>query len=353
MDEIRHLMQRASQLSSAGAVARQAGEEAEAEASYRQAFLLASDAAGRMVDRAPLSARLDVGREAVRLALECGEVDEARRLLDAAFAADDSTSRRDEWTQLRDAARWPDAWLVAAVRRDPPDVAALDALADRHWKALFGRCQMLAVDHQLAGDLAQQAWCRVLRTRHRLKPGGNFSAYITTIATNLWRDSYRSARRAGPLADHRLVALDAALPGDDGEVVLFVDALPDLHALQATEQKLLAMDIDHALEQLPPLLRDVLMARYLDGESCAEIGKRHGRTEQTISAWVREAVRQMKVQLEGSEVSRCDPRAREQPGSSIPWNRAENFAPGIFRFQRNGVMELGNESRADRTVSTC
>ena len=298
-------MEQTDRLSSFGAVARQAGREAEAEACFRKAFGLASDAANRTADTAPLSARLDVWRKATRLALECGEADEARRLMDAAFAANDSTAHADEWAHLRDASAWPDAWLVAAVRRDPPDAAALDALADRHWKALFGRCQMLTVDHQKAGDLAQQAWCRVLRTRDRLKPGGNFPAYITTIATNLWRDAYRSAKRAGPLGEHRLVALDAALPGDDGDAVLFVDALPDLNSLQATEQKLLAMDIDQALERLPPLLRDVLMARYLAGESCAEIGKRHGRTEQTISAWVRQAAGEMRLLLEDFRCRQC------------------------------------------------
>jgi RNA polymerase sigma-70 factor (ECF subfamily) len=295
-------MQRAGSLSASGAVARRAGEEAEAEAQLRKAFDLASEAAARAADGAPLSARLGVLREAARLALECGEAEEARRLMAAAVAADDSTERADEWGQLRDINAWPDAWLVAAVRHDPPDVSALDALAARHWKPLFGRCQMLTVDRQLADDLAQQAWCKLLRTRQRLKPGGNFPAYITTIATNLWRDSYRSAKRAGPLADHRLVALDATLPADDGDELTFVDALPDFNALQAIEHKILTMDMDHALEKLPPLLRDVLTARYLTGESCAEIGQRHGRTEQTISAWVREAMRQMKMQLEESRV---------------------------------------------------
>ncbi|HYV32719.1 MAG TPA: hypothetical protein VEO53_16650, partial [Candidatus Binatia bacterium] len=72
-------------------------------------------------------------------------------------------------TQCHEVAAWPDPWLVAAVRRDPPDVVALDALADRHWKPLFGRCYMLTLNRDKAADLAQQAWCRVLRARHRLK----------------------------------------------------------------------------------------------------------------------------------------------------------------------------------------
>jgi RNA polymerase sigma-70 factor (ECF subfamily) len=193
---------------------------------------------------------------------------------------------------------WPDEWLIAAVRREPPDAAALNVLAERYWKPLFGRCQLLTLDQDKARDLAQQAWCRLLRVRHTLKPDGNFPAFLTTIATNLWRDSRRSARRAGPLADHRLASLDAAFPTEDGESAKLADTLPDLNSLRAQEQKLLALDIDQALQQLTPLLRDVLVSRLLDGESCIEIGRRYDRTQQTISAWVRQAVREMKQHLE-------------------------------------------------------
>ena len=95
-----------------------------------------------------------------------------------------------------------------------------------------------------------------------------------------------------------MASLDAELPGDESGTAVLADVLPDLNALQAEEQALLKLDIDRALAQLTPLLRDVLVARFLTGESCAEIGRRYGRTEQTISAWVREAMREMRLHLE-------------------------------------------------------
>jgi hypothetical protein len=45
-------------------------------------------------------------------------------------------------------------------------------------------------------------------------------------------------------------------------------------------------------------LRDVLLARYLDDESAAEIGRRYGRTEQTITGWLRQAIRQVREPLD-------------------------------------------------------
>jgi hypothetical protein len=50
----------------------------------------------------------------------------------------------------------------------------------------------------------------------------------------------------------------------------------------------------------------------LNEESCAEIGRRHGRTEQTISAWVREGVRQMKRCLEDSRCSGGQPEEKHE-----------------------------------------
>jgi len=238
-------------------------------------------------------------REAARFALDCGEAMKARRLVDEAYVTEASTKFADERAQLHDVTTWPDAWLIAAVRRDPPDEQALDALASRYWKPLFGRCQLLTLNHQKASDLAQEAWCRVLRARQALKPGGNFPAYLTTIATNLWRDCYRAARRAGQMADDRLESLDAAYPNDEGESLALVDRIADLKALAPEEQMLLAMDLDSALEHLTPQLREVVVARYITGESCAEIGQRYGRTEQSISGWVRQALREMKLHLEG------------------------------------------------------
>jgi len=196
---------------------------------------------------------------------------------------------------------WSDAELVSAVRCEPPNEVALDTLVSRYWDALFARCQMLTLNREKALDLAQAAWCKLLRKRQALKPDGNFPAYLNRIATNLFRDSYRAARRAGALADYRMESLDHAYSNESGEVGALVDIVPDLKSLEMEDQTLLAIDIDRALERLTPQLREVLVARFIDGESCAEIGRRYGRTEQSVSGWVREALQQMKVHLEELE----------------------------------------------------
>jgi RNA polymerase sigma-70 factor, ECF subfamily len=295
-NEIASLLEQASKSESAGAEARGAGDETKAENFFRQAHGFASKAARQISSSNP--DRIGVLRVAAQLALRCGEAVQARQWISDALTANPSVKKSEAWMQLSEEKEWPDEWLLAAIRREPPDKAALDALVDRHWNTLFGRCLMLTLSRTNASDLAQSTWCRVLRSRHRLNPGGRFAAYLNTIATNLWRDSLRSAARAGSMAEKRLISLNDSLSGDEESTATLIDTLPDLPAAHELRRRQMAMDIDQALAKLTPLLREVLVARFITGESCAEIGRRHGRAEQTISGWVRTAIQQMKRHLE-------------------------------------------------------
>lgn len=285
------LASQATLLASKAAAARSAGNEAQAEDYYRAAISAALQALDATSRASP-----DLTLQTARWALEGGEATLARRLLNEQRAANFAGDPR--WAQIAQPENWPDVWLVAAVRHDPTDDAALDALVQRYWSELFGRCQMLTAKRETAADLAQETWCRVLHGRERLRPGGNFRAYLFTIATNLWRDSQRAALRAGTMADHRVASLDHPATNAEGHSLTLAESLPDLEQMEASERDALKRDLDQAMERLDALSRDVLVARFLDGESCADIGRRYGRTEQTANGWVRRALSEMKRSLE-------------------------------------------------------
>lgn len=190
-----------------------------------------------------------------------------------------------------------DATLLDLVRRDPVDIGAFDELIDRYWRRLFARCQLLTQDAELAADLAQETWCRVLRACHDLKPDGNFPGYLRTIATNLWRDWNRASRRGRGMSPADGPSIDSTIQLGDGDSGEFVDVLADPHTLNAEEQAQLAIDVDRALAALSPRVREVIVARFIDGESAAQIGKRHGRTEQTITTWLRQGIAELRVPL--------------------------------------------------------
>ena len=101
-------------------------------------------------------------------------------LSDAARGTE-GTMHEDRHSPRRGTAGWPDGRLIEAVRGDPPDDAALQALVDRYWKSLYARCHLLTQSADLAIELAQESWYRVLRARHALRADGNFPGYLTTI----------------------------------------------------------------------------------------------------------------------------------------------------------------------------
>lgn len=297
------------QLGEKGLAARHAGDETKAELFFQSAVSTGL----RALDDDPAGSQ-DLAPHIAEWALNYGDVSTAQRLM-AGQSDRVAGPPAESWSRIADVEAWPDAWLVAAVRRSPPDEAALDVLAVRYWKVLYARCQLLAMNREIAADLAQDTWCRVLRHRERLRPGGNFRAYLLTIATNLWRDVQRAELRAGSLAESRLASIDRETDPHEGPRTTLAELLPDLQQLEAAERDRLKRDIDHALQRLSALSRDVLVARFLDDESCATIGRRYGRTEQTASGWVRHALAELKLCLENER--RGAPSSRNyEDGSS-------------------------------------
>lgn len=290
------LLEKAASLLAGGETARAENDEPGASKLFDEALASALNAVELAKAKGLTGKQSDALLVAARCAACGGHTDTVREIVNSA-AALSSDLQGSEWAQLRDIDSWTDEWLVAAVRRNPPGEHALDALAQRYWKKLFARCQILTADREKAADLAQEAWCRVLRGRGALKPGGNFPGYLAMIATNLWRDQHRSSLRAGEMAPARMTSLDLERPSAGGTLLTLAEALPDLSALEAEARAKLKLDLDDALARLSPLSRDVLVARFIDGESCAEIGKRYDRTEQTVSGWLRRAIQEMKLFL--------------------------------------------------------
>ncbi|HYD85433.1 MAG TPA: sigma-70 family RNA polymerase sigma factor, partial [Opitutus sp.] len=255
--EIEALFSRIAALATVASNARQSGDESTAMEHFRNAIALASAALEINSFAEGDLARRRVAGVMMCLALSCGEADAARSHMTGLERLSGPTAEIDGWAELRDIELWPDAWLVAAIRRDPPDGESLEALAARYWRPLFGRCEMLTLHREKAADLAQEAWRRVLRNRHALKPGGNFPAYLHRVATNIWRDGHRASRRAGNMAEDRLASLNAPISLEDGTAFSLGDAIPDLRSMDAEQQRSLMADIDHALGLLAPHLREV------------------------------------------------------------------------------------------------
>jgi DNA-directed RNA polymerase specialized sigma24 family protein len=160
-----------------------------------------------------------------------------------------------------------DAELIEAVRSEPPDTEALDALVGRHWKPLFARCRLLTLDPAQARKLAECALQQILESRRSLSSTVDFRDYLIKTATQLWRE------QIGP--DQTRVHKSSA---------------ENVCTLTWDHEESLARDFDSILRRLSPMQRDVMLSHFLDDESPETIGRRYNQPPQTVSRWLDNAL---------------------------------------------------------------
>ena len=147
-----------------------------------------------------------------------------------------------------------DEALMAQVQAG--DLDQLTGLFERYQGPLFGFLSRLAGgDRDLAQDLTQNVFVRVLRYRASYQPGQLFRGWVYQLARHVWADHYQRQR---PTAALEAVEKTAA------------------HGRQAHTQR--ASHDEHqalheALALLPTAQREILVLHRFQGFDYAEIGE--------------------------------------------------------------------------------
>jgi RNA polymerase sigma-70 factor (ECF subfamily) len=149
------------------------------------------------------------------------------------------------------------------VLRAPNDEEDFRALYAAEYAAVAGYCWTLTHDRELAHDLAQEAFTRLLTRWVKVDDPG---AYVFRIATNLIRRNWRSRSR------HDSAVLQLA------REPAFAD--PDQADITGVRSAVLA---------LPRRLRDVVMLHYFADMSVAEVASALHRPDGTIKRQLSEA----------------------------------------------------------------
>jgi RNA polymerase sigma-70 factor, ECF subfamily len=136
---------------------------------------------------------------------------------------------------------------------------ALSILVERHYDSLLGYLyRMLGGNRALAEDLNQETFLRVLRSIDRYTYPRPFKPWLYTIATNLARNHYDRAETRRTSADLDLLdGIDSGTPRIE-EVLTF----------ERDVEQTISM-----LGSLPDHQREVIILRYYQECSLAEIGE--------------------------------------------------------------------------------
>lgn len=118
-----------------------------------------------------------------------------------------------------------------ALFKEKKDERAFDTLYDRYNKRLYAYCFTIVRDREAAEDIFQTVMANVFQKRESFT-GGNFEAWLFTIARNLCLKANRSKKTVVPVEDIDNVLVDTS-DAPDKDVFLSealtaaIDSLPE------------------------------------------------------------------------------------------------------------------------------
>lgn len=178
--------------------------------------------------------------------------------------------------------------IARGLRRHDPDL--LDQLIEQHHYRLFRYLLSLTGNREVAEDLFQETWIRVLERGHQYNQKWKFGTWLFTIARNLFLDAMR---RKNPAASSNIEELNDASTFADTAAS---DA-PSPFDLQSQREE--SNRVVRALDRLSASYREVLVLRFQEDLSLEEIANVVSAPIPTVKSRLYRGMEALKDQLQG------------------------------------------------------
>lgn len=177
------------------------------------------------------------------------------------------------------------------------DVEAFAALYDRHVDRVYRHCYYRTGRRADAEDLTQETFLRAWRAIGRYRrTGAPFIAWLLVISDRLAASRQRKLRRL-LTGDAEAVALSQCCHEDPEGTVLTALACDEVR---------------QAILQLRPERRQVVILRFIDGLSVAEVAAALGKSEANVSVIQHRALADLRRLLELSPDDQAAPRGQSR-----------------------------------------
>ena len=150
------------------------------------------------------------------------------------------------------------------------DGEALSVLMKRYSNRLYGHLFRSTRSQQDAEDLLQDTWIRVATKAKSFDPHRSFRPWVFGIASNLVRDLFRRRERQNRTLSDAAIHSKLAQPEPD---------------LEHREAEIL----DH-VKELPERMRQIVLLRFFEGLSIAEVAESLGVAQGTVKSRLHTAV---------------------------------------------------------------
>ncbi len=178
-----------------------------------------------------------------------------------------------------------EALVKRAVRRDRQAFAALyQSCVVQVYRHVRYRVATLADAEDITQEVFIRAWKSIDKYKYK---GAPFAAWLIAIAHNLVVDHYRAKKRAAGSEGTNRVDVD-------------VDSIPQIDRQVDTDVVLDQIYVRKALSQLSEERQKVIVMRFIDGFSYAEIAQTLKKSEGAVRVIQYRALRELKEILKRS-----------------------------------------------------
>ena len=177
-----------------------------------------------------------------------------------------------------------DATLMLRYRDG--DARAFELLYERHKGPLYRYLQRMCGRREVADDLFQEVWSKVIASRSRYEVRAQFNTFLFRIAHNCAVDYFRRSGRP-----HENAAQDV------DEIAEEIGAAEHERPDAALSEAQVRSDFRRALAELPPEQRDVFVLYEESGLTLEEIGRITGVAMETAKSRLRYAVGKLRTAL--------------------------------------------------------
>ena len=178
--------------------------------------------------------------------------------------------------------------IARGLRRRDPDL--LDRLIERYQHRLLRYLVYLAGNRELAEDLFQETWIRVLERGHQYDGTHEFSTWLYAVARNLTIDYLR---KKSPLS------LDGLIEDEEHASLEPADTRP--MAWQVVQQHEQAERISAALISIPAEYRETVVLRFQEGLALEEIATVTGAPLGTVKSRLYRGLNMLMSRLKGAQ----------------------------------------------------
>ena len=178
--------------------------------------------------------------------------------------------------------------IACGLRRRDPDL--LDRLIEQYQHRLLRYLVYLSGNRELAEDLFQETWIRVLERGHQYDGTHEFSTWLYAVARNLTIDYLR---KKNP------VSLDGLMDDEDRAPLEPADTRP--MAWEVVQQHEQAERIGAALVSIPAEYREAVVLRFQEGLALDEIATVTGAPLGTVKSRLYRGLNMLMSRLKGAQ----------------------------------------------------